>query len=38
MAALRSTVGYLAGFASLFLLWHVCSAWLIPSVLVPTPA
>lgn len=37
-AALRSTAGYLAGFASLFLLWHVCSAWLIPSVLFPTPA
>ena len=37
-AVLRSTAGYLAGFASLFLLWHVCSAWLIPSVLFPTPA
>lgn len=27
---------YVAGFASLFLIWHVCSAWLFPSVLFPT--
>ena len=28
---------YLIGFASLILIWHVCSAWLLSSVLFPTP-
>ena len=28
---------YVAGFASLFLIWHVCSTWIIPSVLFPPP-
>jgi NitT/TauT family transport system permease protein len=38
MPALRNVGTYLLGFASLFLVWHVCSTWLIPSVLFPTPA
>jgi ABC-type nitrate/sulfonate/bicarbonate transport system permease component len=29
--------GYLAGFASLFLIWHVASTWLVSSVLFPPP-
>jgi NitT/TauT family transport system permease protein len=37
MGQLRSVGLYLAGFASLFLIWHVASAWIIPSVLFPTP-
>jgi NitT/TauT family transport system permease protein len=37
MGRLRSVGLYVAGFASLFLIWHVCSTWLIPSVLFPTP-
>src|SRR5436190_22596408 len=28
---------YILGFASLFLIWHVCSTWLMPSVLFPPP-
>jgi NitT/TauT family transport system permease protein len=36
-AALHSVGLYLVGFASLFLIWHVASTWLIPSVLFPTP-
>jgi NitT/TauT family transport system permease protein len=28
---------YILGFASLFLIWHVCSSWIMPSVLFPTP-
>ena len=37
-AALRSDRGvYVAGFASLFLIWHVASTWLITSVLFPPP-
>jgi len=34
---LRSVGMYIAGFASLFLIWHLASTWLIPSVLFPTP-
>jgi len=37
MARLRGVGLYIAGFASLFLIWHVASTWLIPSVLFPTP-
>ena len=37
-ASLRGLGLYLAGFSSLFLIWHVASAWLLPSVLFPTPA
>lgn len=29
--------GYLAGFASLFVIWHVASTWLLNSVLFPPP-
>ena len=29
--------GYIAGFASLFLIWHACSTWLLNSVLFPPP-
>jgi ABC-type nitrate/sulfonate/bicarbonate transport system permease component len=28
---------YLVGFGSLILIWHVCSVWLLSSVLFPTP-
>ena len=28
---------YLIGFASIILIWHACSAWLLSSVLFPTP-
>jgi len=38
MVSLRSIGLYLAGFASLFLIWHVVSTWILPSVLFPTPA
>ena len=37
MGRLRSVGLYVTGFASLFLIWHVASSWLIPSVLFPTP-
>jgi len=37
MGRLRSVGLYFAGFASLFLIWHVASTWIIPSVLFPTP-
>ena len=38
MPAVVQRVGfYLLGFASLFLLWHAASAWLLSSVLFPTP-
>lgn len=36
-ASLRSVGVYLLGFGSLFLMWHVLSSWVIPSVLFPTP-
>jgi NitT/TauT family transport system permease protein len=29
--------GYVAGFSSLFLIWHACSTWLLNSVLFPPP-
>jgi ABC-type nitrate/sulfonate/bicarbonate transport system permease component len=29
--------GYIAGFDSLFLIWHACSTWLLNSVLFPPP-
>jgi len=34
---LRSVGLYIAGFASLFVIWHIASTWIIPSVLFPTP-
>ena len=37
-SSLRSVALYLTGFASLFLIWHIASTWLLPSVLFPTPA
>jgi ABC-type nitrate/sulfonate/bicarbonate transport system permease component len=37
MSRLRSIALYIAGFASLFVIWHVASTWIIPSVLFPTP-
>ena len=37
MERLRSFGLYVAGFASLFLIWHIASTWIIPSVLFPTP-
>ena len=37
MSRLRSVGLYIAGFASLFLIWHVASTWIIPSVLFPPP-
>jgi NitT/TauT family transport system permease protein len=37
MERLRSLGLYVTGFASLFVIWHVASSWLIPSVLFPTP-
>jgi NitT/TauT family transport system permease protein len=38
MAAALQRVGvYLLGFASLFLIWHIAAAWLLNSVLFPTP-
>ena len=30
--------GYAVGFASLFLLWHLASVYLVSSVLIPPPA
>jgi len=36
-AGLRSVAIYLLGFASLFLIWHVASTWLLSSVLFPPP-
>ena len=36
-AGLRSVGIYLLGFASLFLIWHVASTWLLSSVLFPPP-
>ena len=36
-ASLNSVGIYLVGFASLFLIWHVCSTWLLNSVLFPPP-
>jgi NitT/TauT family transport system permease protein len=35
--ALGRLAGYLVGFASLFLIWHAASAWLLNSVLFPPP-
>jgi ABC-type nitrate/sulfonate/bicarbonate transport system permease component len=35
--SLESVAGYLVGFASLFLIWHVASTWLVSSVLFPPP-
>jgi len=35
--SLGSLAGYLAGFASLFLIWHIASTWLVGSVLFPPP-
>ncbi|MGE5149523.1 MAG: ABC transporter permease [Rhodospirillaceae bacterium] len=37
MSRLRSVGLYIAGFASLFVIWHVASTWIIPSVLFPPP-
>ena len=37
MSRLRSVGLYIAGFASLFAIWHIASTWIIPSVLFPTP-
>ncbi|MBS0525195.1 MAG: ABC transporter permease [Proteobacteria bacterium] len=37
MSRLRSVGLYVAGFASLFVIWHVASTWIIPSVLFPPP-
>jgi NitT/TauT family transport system permease protein len=37
MGRLRSVGLYIAGFASLFVTWHVASTWIAPSVLFPTP-
>jgi NitT/TauT family transport system permease protein len=37
MSRLRSVALYIAGFASLFVIWHIASTWIIPSVLFPTP-
>ena len=37
MARLRSVGLYIAGFASLFVIWHIASTWIIPSVLFPPP-
>ena len=37
MSRLRSVGLYIAGFASLFVIWHIASTWIIPSVLFPTP-
>jgi ABC-type nitrate/sulfonate/bicarbonate transport system permease component len=37
MSRLRSLGLYIAGFASLFVIWHIASTWIIPSVLFPTP-
>ncbi len=36
-ASLRGVGLYLVGFASLFVIWHIASTWIIPSVLFPTP-
>jgi NitT/TauT family transport system permease protein len=35
--SLGRLAGYLAGFASLFLIWHLASTWLLNSVLFPPP-
>ncbi len=35
--SLRGVGQYLVGFASLFLVWHAASAWIVHSVLFPTP-
>jgi len=35
--SLRDLGGYLLGFASLFVIWHVASTWLLNSVLFPAP-
>jgi NitT/TauT family transport system permease protein len=35
--SLGRLAGYLVGFASLFLIWHAASAWLLNSVLFPPP-
>ncbi len=37
MSRLGSVGLYIAGFASLFVIWHIASTWIIPSVLFPTP-
>lgn len=37
MSRLRSVGLYIAGFASLFVIWHIASTWIIPSVLFPPP-
>jgi NitT/TauT family transport system permease protein len=36
-AAVQRVGTYVLGFASLFLLWHIASTWIMPSVLFPTP-
>jgi ABC-type nitrate/sulfonate/bicarbonate transport system permease component len=36
-ASLRSVGVYLAGFASLFLIWHAAATWIVGSVLFPPP-
>jgi len=37
MERARNVGLYIAGFASLFVIWHVAATWLIPSVLFPAP-
>jgi NitT/TauT family transport system permease protein len=37
MSRLRSVGLYITGFASLFVIWHIASTWIVPSVLFPTP-
>ncbi|HEY4170338.1 MAG TPA: ABC transporter permease [Reyranella sp.] len=37
MSRLRGFGLYVAGFASLFVIWHIASTWIIPSVLFPPP-
>ena len=36
-SSMGKVAGYVAGFASLFLIWHACSTWLLNSVLFPPP-
>jgi ABC-type nitrate/sulfonate/bicarbonate transport system permease component len=36
--SLGKVFGYIIGFASLFAIWHVASAWLLNSILFPPPA
>lgn len=37
MQSVRQIGGYLAGFSSLFLIWHIAATYLFPSVLFPPP-